>query len=166
MLLTARGASGEKYLSLEEALRVCFPEATQTEAKEIVYAPEHVAQIRKLSGVKPDERKKTIWIVKAGNQVAGYFIPDQVIGKHNWIDYAVALNPDGKVRQIEILEYRESHGSEVREAAWRRQFVGKDLQNKLRLFEDITNITGATLSCRHLVQGVRKCLALYQIFLK
>jgi hypothetical protein len=40
-------------------------------------------------------------------------------------DYAVGIAANGKARQIEILNYRESHGYEVRLPAWRKQFVGK-----------------------------------------
>jgi hypothetical protein len=36
----------------------------------------------------------------------------------------------------------------------------------LRLEEDIQNISGATLSCRHITEGVRRLLALYAAELK
>ena len=54
-----------------------------------------------------------------------FFIVDYVIGKHLVIDYAVALSPEGTVKQIEILNYRESYGGEIRNPDWRKQFVGK-----------------------------------------
>ena len=55
----------------------------------------------------------------------GCVVVDKVIGKVELIDYAVGIGADGAVRQVEILSYRESHGSEMRLPAWRRQFVGK-----------------------------------------
>lgn len=157
---------GETYLSLEQAVKVCLPEAAQIEERELVYSPEQAARLEKLSGVKPEENRKKIFVGKANGKVTGYVIPDQVIGKHDLIDYAVALDPDGKVRQVEILEYRENYGGEIRGAQWRTQFAGKDSGSKLKLFEDVTNISGATLSCKHVTDGVRKCLAIYEIFLK
>ena len=36
----------------------------------------------------------------------------------------------------------------------------------LKLDEDIQNISGATLSCRHLTDGVKRLLALYDLVLK
>ena len=63
------------------------------------------------------------------------------------------------MRQIEILSYRESHGGEIRLPAWRRQFVGKTSAAPLRLGDDISNISGATLSCQHVTDGVRRIVA-------
>jgi Na+-transporting NADH:ubiquinone oxidoreductase subunit NqrC len=70
------------------------------------------------------------------------------------------------VRGIEILEYRESYGHEVRMAAWRKQFAGKSIADPLQLDQDIRNISGATLSCRHVTAGVKRLLALHEIALK
>ena len=91
---------------------------------------------------------------------------DDVIGKFELISYAVALNPDASVRQIEILSYRESHGFEIRSPAWRRQFAGKTAQAGLAIGEGIANISGATLSCAHVTEGVRRIAAIAQVVLK
>ena len=63
------------------------------------------------------------------------------------------------MRQVEILSYRESHGGEVRLPAWRRQFVGKTAASPLKVGDDIANISGATLSCSHLTEGVKRIVA-------
>jgi Na+-translocating ferredoxin:NAD+ oxidoreductase RnfG subunit len=86
-----------------------------------------------------------------------------VLGKHEIIDYTVALTPEGKVLAIEILEYRESYGYEIRGAKWRQQFVGKGAANSLRLNKDIYNISGATMSCRHVTEGIRRVLATFDL---
>lgn len=67
---------------------------------------------------------------------------------------------------LEVLEYRESHGGEVRMPAWRRQFVGKTASDAAALGREIKIISGATLSCRHLTEGVQRLLRLYQTVLK
>ena len=72
------------------------------------------------------------------------------------IDYAVALDAHSKIRNLEVLAYRESHGYEIRLPAWRRQFVGKSARDRLRVGDDIANVSGATLSCTHLTDGVRR----------
>ena len=79
------------------------------------------------------------------------------------IPYALALNSDGSVRGIEILEYRESYGGQVREPLWRAQFIGKRHGAEFALYEDIQNISGATLSSRHITDGVKRLLATYDI---
>ena len=82
------------------------------------------------------------------------------------ITFAVGLTGSGAVKQIEIMEYRESYGGEVRDEKWRAQFIGKTSAAPLLLDRDIRNISGATLSSRHVTEGVRRLLALYEIVLK
>lgn len=54
----------------------------------------------------------------------------------------------------------------MRGAAWRQQFVGKTAASPVRLNKDIANITGATLSSKHITDGVRRVLAVYDLALK
>jgi len=96
----------------------------------------------------------------------GYLIIDRVIGKHEYIKFAVGINANGTIRQIEILEYSESYGYEVREADWRAQFAGKSATSTLQLNADIRNISGATLSSRHLTEGIKRIMMMYQSSLK
>lgn len=86
----------------------------------------------------------------------GWFIVDQVIGKHENIDIAVAISPAGKVMGIEILTYRETYGDQVMHPKWRAQFHGKDSSEYLKLDKQIRNISGATLSCRHVTDGINR----------
>jgi Na+-translocating ferredoxin:NAD+ oxidoreductase RnfG subunit len=91
---------------------------------------------------------------------------DDVVGKVELISYAVGLSPDARIMQVEILTYRESHGFEIRNAAWRRQFAGKSAGDKLSVGDGIGNISGATLSSTHVTDGVRRIAALAQVTLK
>ena len=91
---------------------------------------------------------------------------DRVVGKHEFITMAVGINANGTVKQIEIMDYKESYGYEVRDAAWRAQFVGKSASSPLQLNADIRNISGATLSSKHVTDGVKRILQRYQSTLK
>lgn len=114
------------------------------------------------SRVKVRDRTLRAWRAEG----RGWFIVDEVLGKHELITYAIGLSNDGRVLGLEIMEYRESYGHEVRDAAWRKQFVGKSAGDALKLDADIRNISGATLSARHIADGVRRLLATYQSVLK
>jgi len=96
---------------------------------------------------------------RCGGATLGFVVTDDVVGKVELISYAVGIALDGTVKQIEILSYRESHGSEIRLPAWRRQFVGKGPSATLRVGDDIANISGATLSCTHVTDGIRRIVA-------
>src|SRR4029077_8999493 len=83
------------------------------------------------------------WKAQAGDKLLGLFVVDHVIGKHLYIDYAVALDPAGRVMHVDILQYRESYGGEVREPSWLAQFVGKTSSSPVKVGSDIRNISGA-----------------------
>jgi Na+-transporting NADH:ubiquinone oxidoreductase subunit NqrC len=53
----------------------------------------------------------------------------------------------------------------VREPGWRRHFVGKTLADRFKLDEDVPNISGATLSCRNVTDGVKRLLAIHKLYL-
>jgi len=82
------------------------------------------------------------------------------------ITYAVGIAPNGSVKGIEILEYVESYGYEVADSQWRQQFIGKTANDPIKLNRDIQNISGATLSSKHLTDGVKRVLTLYELALK
>ncbi len=107
-----------------------------------------------------------VFAAKKDGATTGWLIVDQVIGKAEAITYALALDAHGTVTRLEVLEYRETHGAEIRLAGWRKQFVGKTAADPVRLDADIHNISGATLSCRHVSDGVRRLLSLYAHALK
>jgi Na+-translocating ferredoxin:NAD+ oxidoreductase RnfG subunit len=128
-----------QYLTVEEAQKQAFPSAT------------HFAEVQ----------AGRVWKAEAGGRIVGFFIFDRVIGKHLYIDYAVALTPTGAVHRVEILQYRESYGGEIRSASWLAQFVGKTTSSSLKINGDIRNIAGATLSSTHVTEGVKRVLAAY-----
>ena len=149
------------YLSAEQAQAVLFPGVALTQVPRTLTASETNA-IEKASGLRVRVRALRLWRAPDGS----WFIVDEVLGKHEFITYAVAMTPDGAVRQIEILDYRESYGDQVRNEKWRAQFSGKTASDPLKLDEDIMNISGATLSCRHVTDGVKRLLATHALVLQ
>lgn len=149
------------YLSLEEAQLAIFPGETFTPAA-LSLSLEKRAAVKEKTGLSVSEGELQIWRASGG----GYFIVDNVIGKHEYITYAVGINKDGSLRQIEIMDYRENYGYQVRRKQWRGQFAGKTSTSLLKLGKDIKNISGATLSCRHITEGVKRLLSFYEIALK
>jgi len=131
------------------------------------YATVGQAQQQAFPGAQFEEvQPGRVWKALAGGKTAGYFFVDHVIGKHLYIDYAVAVGADGRVRRVDILTYRESYGYEVANAGWLAQFIGKNSSSALAVGQDIRNISGATLSCRHVTEGVKRILAYYASHLR
>ncbi len=148
----------EVYMSELKATAVLFP-GFEFEKSISTLSAEDQNTIKNFSGEKVRSKLATIWRAASGEWV---FI-DRVLGKHEYITYAVGIGHDGKVKGIEILEYRESYGHQVRAEKWRAQFVGKDKTAPLTLDQDIKNISGATLSSAHISGGVRRVLHTYEL---
>jgi FMN-binding domain len=159
--LVAPSTFAVQYLTVDQAQRVIFPGKSFTAASVNLTAAQRKA-IQQASGVRVLRDEQQVWRVTGG----GWFIVDEVVGKHEFITYAVGLNAHGSVKQIEVMDYRETYGGEIRNENWRAQFVGKTSQSELKLDRDIKNISGATLSCRHITDGVKRLLAFYEVVLK
>ena len=146
------------YLSAEQAARLMFPDADTFEPRAVTL---DAAQMQQLGaqGVRARSANWPVLVARRAGAALGFVVTDNVVGKVELIGYAVGIALDGSVRQIEILSYRESHGHEIRLPAWRRQFVGKGSGSVLRIGDDIANISGATLSCTHVTDGVRRIVA-------
>lgn len=149
------------YLSVEQAQRAIFPGASFTPAT-VKLTAEQKKAIETASGVRQRSDEVKAWRVSGG----GWLIVDEVIGKHEYITFAVGLTANGAVRGVEIMDYRESYGGEVRDPKWRAQFTGKTKAAPLKLDDDIRNISGATLSSRHIAEGVRRLLAIHAVALQ
>jgi Na+-translocating ferredoxin:NAD+ oxidoreductase RnfG subunit len=154
------------YHTVESAQQACFPEGAKFTATDVKLTREQMKAIEQAGGTRMRHDTQRVWKVMRSDQFIGWFLVDEVIGKHELITYALALNPDGSVKSIEVMDYRENYGGEIRQADWRVQFLGKKHGDKLKLEVDIKNITGATLSCRHITEGVKRLLGLYEIVLK
>ena len=165
VIVCASPVYAQKYLSITEAQNLSFPEASNFEPSHVIYTPELKSKIEGISGQKIEVRGQQIWkalsLDKSGvKKLSGYILVDYVIGKHMVIDYSIAFLPDGSIKRVEILEYRESYGSEIKNPDWLKQFEGKTPESKIIFNDNITNIGGATLSSRHLTEGIKKSLAI------
>lgn len=70
----ASPAYAAQYMSVNEAQKHAFPNATG------------FAEVQ----------AGRVWKAQSGGSVVGFFYSDHVIGKHLFIDYTVALEPDGR----------------------------------------------------------------------
>ena len=95
------------------------------------------------------------WRVTKGGEALGWALVDNVKGKSRPITYLVCFDPAGSILDVEILEYRESHGGEVASEMFRSQFRGKSDADKLQVGHGIRNISGATISTRAVTKGAR-----------
>lgn len=161
MVSTPIIAQAKIYVSAEQVQKILFPNKQLTKVP-ILVTDDLQERMRLASSIRYPFQGDRIW--KAGD--GSWLIIDEVVGKHEMITYAVGIAPNGSVLGIEILEYVESYGYEIAEAHWRQQFTGKTVKDPIKLNQDIQNIGGATLSCKHLTDGVKRVLVFYDLALK
>jgi Na+-transporting NADH:ubiquinone oxidoreductase subunit NqrC len=170
VLALAAGATSNafatQYLTVEQAQQAMFPDASGFKDASLQLSAEQMKQVEKLSGLPARSVAWRVFAAYKGDTQLGYMVLDDVVGKFELISYAVAVNPDASIKQIEILTYRESHGFEIKSPAWRKQFVGKTAAAGLAIGDGIASISGATLSCTHVTDGVRRIAAIAQVALK
>lgn len=163
---TAPQCLAAKYMSVDQARALIFPFADEYVSKPVQLTAEQMQEIERLSGVTGRTSQHQVWKAMSKGKLMGWFFIDQVIGKHELITYALGINADGSVQQVQVIEYLEAYGSQVRYPNWRDQFIGKTVKSPLRLESDIANISGATLSARHLTDGIKRLLFLHQSVLR
>lgn len=156
----------QQYLSVDQAQKAIFDKADTFKLTAVALSADQSSKIKNSASTGTPIPDKKIWQVLEAGKLAGWFVVDEVYGKHEFITYAVGINLDGTVRMIEIMDYRETYGYQVREASWRQQFVGKNASASFKLNKGIDNISGATLSCKHMADGVKRVLTLYDVALK
>ena len=154
------------YMSMEAAQKAIYPQADSFQEIVVTQNPAQLQALLARAGEQPAHGVIRIWSASRKGALLGHVFMDEVIGRQNLITYAVGIDPDGALRDLEILAYRESHGGEVRNPAWRAQFNGRRALDQLRFRTDIKNISGATLSSEHLTEGVRWLMALWQATLR
>ena len=150
-LLNQTDSVATTYLTPDEAKSIIF-DKTDLKATPVTLTKTQMKQIQKASKTRVRHAKINAWKSEQGD----WFILDQITGKHENIDIAVGITHTGEVKDIEILEYRETYGDQIRHPAWLAQFFGRTHKQHLKLDRDIKNISGATLSCRHVTDGINR----------
>lgn len=138
------------FMTVEQFLAGQF--STEPQLKSLWISGAQKAQVQEILGRAPALRvryhsdgARTAWVLEE-------------IGKELPITVAVAVEND-RVVALQVLEFREVRGGEVRYPGFVRQFVDAGITDDFQLDRRIDGITGATLSVRALQKIAR--LALY-----
>jgi Na+-translocating ferredoxin:NAD+ oxidoreductase RnfG subunit len=122
------------------------------------------ASIRRIFG--PDAEASVLTVaadtvlrVARGDSLLGFAAVRNAIGKDQPITFLVAVDPADRLKDVDVLIYREPYGGEVAYEAWRRQFRGKSAADSLRVGREIRAISGATISVHAVTEGVKRALA-------
>jgi len=158
-LIAASPVMADEYLTFDQARTLLFPGSSFTPVS-FSLSDEMVATLQQTAHVTVLNRNREVraFYISGG----GILFIDQVPGHDDWITYAVALNDQGIVKGIEIMECVERF-DQIRMASWRAQFAGKKHATFNK--DKVTEISGTTLSSTHIADGVARILAVYALIM-
>jgi Na+-translocating ferredoxin:NAD+ oxidoreductase RnfG subunit len=154
----------EAFMSEEEGVKIMLPKSERVRKDVIKLSPEKKAQIEERIGWKFPEQSFEVYIGETGTEVDGYALVQNTIGKHKPMTYMVGIDNKGQVSDVELLVFRESRGSEIRQKRFNAQYEGKTVNDPVRINKDIINISGATMSVRSMSAGIKRVLVLVDEF--
>ena len=153
-------ARGQTFYTPRTVLARFFPSSQRVTYRRFALTPEVRGKLAQKLGAALPRDGYVFYYALTGQTVDGYALIDEQLGQYMPITYAVKFSPKGAVQQLEIMVYRENYGSEVTDARFRKQFVGKTAADPLLLENDLVAVSGATLSSRALATGLRRALLL------
>ena len=125
-----------------------------TEMKEISIPDAGSVQGKFFAIFDQDNLKKYIYVGRVNSCRAGGCsnpsLPASGLETSEYFDYLVVFDANMAVQQVKVYNYQATHGQEVTNKGWLRQFVGYDGFRQLSVGKNIDAISGATVS----VQGI------------
>jgi len=98
--------------------------------------------------------------IKKENELIGFAVLDNALGKVKPITFLVVFNSDFSVKSVDIIKYREQYGGAIEKKEWLNQFTSKTIESELELNINIDGISGATISVKTIIKGVKRLLYL------
>jgi Na+-translocating ferredoxin:NAD+ oxidoreductase RnfG subunit len=152
------------YLKDSEVPKAMFASSGRATKQTLALSDDQLAALGKALGRKIEARSYPYFAIEdaRGAPLGVIFVLD-VIGQSLPITFAIAVAPDGAIHDLQVLVYRESHGDEITDRRFRRQFAGKRASDPIVLGKDIDAISGATISSRSATFAARKGLRLAEL---
>ena len=124
--------------------------------------PEEKKKIEAIAKGKLDSKVFTFYAGKQSGKIIGYAVFGSHIVKEKPVVYMVVINPDGSIKQVEIMAFYEPE-ERLPSKKWFKQFAGKILNDELWPKRGIDAVTGATIGVNTITQEIRKILAVFKI---
>ena len=96
------------------------------------------------------------YTISESEMIIGYFIVPSEFSKYKKFDYLIIYNNFAEILKVEILNYRESHGFEICNKIWLKQFIGNNSDSEFEFNSKVDAISGATISVNSLKTSIFK----------
>src|SRR5205809_7629935 len=126
--LVVPSAFAVRYLTVDQAQQAIFPGKSFTAAPVKLTSVQRKA-IEQASGVRVLHDEQQVWRVSGG----GWFIVDEVVGKHEFITYAVGLNANGAVNKFRLRYNGKATASKFGKETGNANFVDRPCLSHCKL---------------------------------
>jgi len=112
-----------------------------------------------LSTVDSNELKKYIYVGRVNScRQGGCSNPAQTltIETPEYFDYLIVFDSNVSVQQVKVYNYQATHGQEVANKGWLKQFQGYDGNRSLTIGKNIDAISGATVSVYSITDDIQE----------
>ena len=154
----------DTFYSVEEALKIILSKAQNVKEETKTLSPEQKKSIAAAADIDFDpelDKEYKFYTGESDGQIIGYAVESVVKGKWGPIHYMLALDREGKVSDVIVLELRERRGRPVKERKFLNQFLGKTKADPIKLKKDIKGVSGATISSTGMSNGIRKLVYVF-----
>jgi len=164
LLALASLAQATVFYSKEEAFELAFGKGADVEPQALFLTDEQAETIEKTAQVKLDSKLYTLHVGRRGGQVLGYAAIESHNVRTQPETVMIVLSPTGELARVEMLAFHEPPEYQP-PARWFERLYRRPL-GELRLNQGVDGISGATLSSRASLDGIRKVMAIYQVAVK
>jgi len=164
-----------QLFSREEAFNNVFGEGVQISTENKKLTLEELSKVKERLGgtlhylnrdskseIVPDHYDINFDFVLKDGKKTGVAIIDTEPGKWGLVEVFIALDLNGTVKTVKVLNYQEKRGSAVARQGYLAQFDGKNGKSLFELNKDISAISGATVSSGCVNFAVKKAVVMYE----
>lgn len=149
------------YWTTPALLKHFFKDSERVRAVEVLGS--ELASALEGSNVGAPKGKYLVYVGQTGERIDGFAVVDDEKGQHMPITFGFLLGADGRLKDAQVMTYREPYGHEIRDRRFLDQLVGKRMTDTLKPGIDIDGVTGATISVKSTTIAARRALALCDI---
>lgn len=162
-------------LTEEAALEAMFPGVEEVSSEVVTLTELQLTAVRDQLGGKwtlyqaggsegatgETEGELTLYHGTSGGERAGTALMETQPGKWGPVQYVIALDNTGAVKNLAVMMYVEKRGRPIASQSFLKQFIGKTVTDPVMVGKDVRAVSGATISSRATAFAVKKVLAIY-----
>lgn len=152
------------FYSKNEALELAFGKGAQVEQLSLFPDEQQTAKIQELAKVKLESGLFTFYVGKDQGKIMGYAAIETGTVRTKPETLMIVLTPEGELRNVHTLAFHEPPEYQPPEQ-WYEKLQKRPLA-EMDFNKGIDGISGATLSTRAAVNGIRKVMAIYEVMVK